>query len=312
MKRVSSQPFFIQLAGFFVVCLSMTSVSGPAQAQSPQVVGEPSTPTPAPAPASASAPISMEEVAQEMQNRLAKLPGVRGIEAVEAMPNELRIMAYSEINVRLDTLHGRLNALGADREGEYRRFELSVAGLLSRNDPFKPAQLRVVIRTRAAINSFEEQTAFKGEPNAVLRRPFVEGLEEVVVGDTPTTIALMPIGRLADLKLGVTQAFDLARANTAAATKDVQWISKDGLLEAPEDFAYATSLLAIDAVWSGLQVQLGGPIAVAAPSRDRLVVGRADRPRDLKRLSAIAASSSGPGALSNKVLIRTGPVWVTQ
>jgi hypothetical protein len=283
---------------------------GSAQAQSPQVIGEPSAPTPAPAPVPAA--ISMQEVAQEMQQRLAKLPGVRGIEAVEAMPNELRIMAYSEINVRLDTLHGRLNAPGADREGEYRRFELNVAGLLTRNDPFKPNQLRVVIRTSAAINSFEEQTAFQGQPNLVLRRPFVAGLEEVVVGDTPTTIALMPIGRLADLKLGVTQAFDLARANTAAATKDVSWISKDGLLEAPADFAYATSLLAIDAVWSGLQVQLGGPVAVAIPTRDRLVVGRADRPRDLKRLSTIAASSSGPGALSNKVLIRRGPVWVTQ
>ena len=310
MRLNSGQSPVRRLATLFGTTLCALAWIGSAQAQSPQVIGEPSVPVPAPAPAPAT--ISMQEVALEMQKRLAKLPGVRGIEAVEAMPNELRVMAYSEINVRLDTLHGRLNAQGADREGEYRRFELNVAGLLARNDPFKPAQLRVVIRTSAAINSFEEQTAFQGQPNAVLRRPFVEGLEEVVVGDTPTTIALMPIGRLADLKLGVTQAFDLARANTATATKDVPWVSKDGLLEAPADFAYATSLLAIDAVWSGLQVQLGGPVAVAIPTRDRLVVGRADRPRDLKRLKAIAATSGGAGALSNKVLIRRGPVWVTQ
>ena len=310
MRLNFGQSLFRRLVAFLGATLCALAWIGSAQAQSPQVIGEPSIPVPVPA--SVPAAISMQEVAVEMQKRLAKLPGVRGIEAVEAMPNELRIMAYSEINVRLDTLHGRLNTAGADREGEYRRFELNVAGLLSRNDPFKPAQLRVVIRTSAAIDLFEEQTAFQGQPNAVLRRPFVAGLEEVVVGDTPTTISLMPIGRLADLKLGVTQAFDLARANTAAATRDVQWISKDGLLEAPADFAYATSLLAIDAVWSGLQVQLGGPLAVAIPTRDRLVVGRADRPRDLKRLKAFAAAGSGAGALSNKVLIRRGPVWVTQ
>ncbi|WP_284359213.1 hypothetical protein [Candidatus Phycosocius spiralis] len=281
---------------------------GSAQAQSPQVVGEPSIPTPAPVPVAAA--ISMQEVALEMQTRLAKLPSVRGIETIEAKPNELRIMAYSEINVRLDTLHTRLNAPGANREGEYRRFVSNVASLLTRNDPFKLAQLRVVIRTSTAINLFEEQTAFQGHPNAVLRRPFVEGLEEVVVGDTPTTIALMPIGRLADLNLGVTQAFDLARANTAAAIQEVHWIAKDGLLEAPSDLVYATSLLTIDAVWSGLQRQLGGPVAVTIPTRDRLVVGRADRPRDIKRLKAIAATSSGSGALSSTVLIRRGSNWV--
>ncbi|GBF57887.1 hypothetical protein PbB2_01557 [Candidatus Phycosocius bacilliformis] len=254
---------------------------------------------------------SMEDVSAEVTRRLLGLPGVRGVERIDGAANALRLATHAEVSVRLDTLHARLNLAEVDPETELSRFVGNVGALLARNDPFKLEQLRVVIRPTAAINAFELQTATGGQANRVVRRPFTEGLEEVVVGDTPTTIALMPIGRLTDLNLGMAQAFDRARANTVKELAGLTWTTKDGLLEADATETYATSLLALDGIWPQIQKQVGGPLAVAVPTRTILVVGRADRARDMSRLATIAASGEGdPGQLAGKVLVRQGSVWV--
>lgn len=256
---------------------------------------------------------TMEDVSEELGRRLSALPGVRGVERIDGMANNLRVVTHSVVTVRLDTLHARVNLPDANPDAEYSRFEANVRNLLERQDPFKLEQLRVVIRTTEAIDAFEEQTSALGQRNFVVRRPFSDGLEEVVVGDTPTTIALMPVGRLTDLQLGATQAFDRARANTLKDLSGVKWTVNDGLLEADQSQPYATSLLALDTVWTTIQKQMGGPIAVAVPTRDTLVVGRADRARDMTRLSVIAATGAASnGKLSGKVLVRQGAIWVAR
>ncbi|OYU76121.1 MAG: hypothetical protein CFE32_11580 [Alphaproteobacteria bacterium PA3] len=287
--------------------LAFFVVAGPALARSA------SEPAPAGSAVSLVERISMEEVSQEMARRLSALPGVRGVERLDGQVNSLRVVTHSDVSVRLDTLQARVNLPDANPEAEYSRFENNVRNLLERQDPFKLDQLRIVIRTTEAINTFEEQTAVLGDRNVLVRRPFAEGLEEVVVGDTPTAIAFMPIGRLSDLHLGATQAFDRARANTLKELTGVKWTVNDGLLEADPDQPYATSLLALDQVWATLQKQLGGPLAVAVPTRDLLVVGRADRARDMTRLATIAASGAdNTGKLSGRVLVRQGAVWVAR
>lgn len=289
-----------------VMCAwSLWVVAGPAQAQT-----NPNS-TPVGASTSVIERFTMEDVSQELVRRLSLLPGVRGVEFIDGQANHLRVITHSDVTVRLDTLHARVNLPDANPEAEFSRFETNVRTLLERQDPFKLDQLRVVIRTTQAIDAFEEQTAALGERNYVVRRPFSEGLEEVVVGDTPTTIALMPVGRLVDLQLGATQAFDRARANTLKEVTGIKWVVNDGLLEADPAQSYATSLLALDTVWTTLQKQLGGPLAVAVPTRDTLVVGRADRARDMSRLTTLAASGAeSSGRLSAKVLVRQGAIWV--
>jgi hypothetical protein len=288
-----------------ICACSFYVLAGPASAQI--------SPEPAPAGSAVSLieRISMEEVSQEMARRLSALPGVRGVERLDGLVNSLRIVTHSDVSIRLDTLQARVNLPDAIVEAEYSRFENNVRNLLAQQDPFKLAQLRVVIRTTEAINAFEVQTAALGQRNGVVRRPFSEGLEEVVVGDTPTTIALMPTSRLTDLELGATQAFDRARANTLKELSGLKWTVNDGLLAADSNQPYATSLLALDPVWTTIEKQLGGPLAVAVPTRDTLVVGRADRVRDMARLATIAASGAGnTGSVSGKVLVRQGAIWV--
>jgi hypothetical protein len=258
-------------------------------------------------------PVELADVSAELQTRLRKLPGVRSITPFPDAPNFLRLISHNDMRISLDTLVTRLNTPGVDRESEYRRFETNVGNLLARTDPFKPEQLRIVIRKAAAIDVFQTETATEGAPNLVVRRPFMGDLEEVVVGDTPTAIALMPAGRLTDLGLSADQAFERGRANTLTEVNGMRWRTVSGLLEVREPTGYDTSLLALDSVWATISTRLGGPVAVAVPTRDRIVIGRADRPRDIARLRAIlAAEAKGDKALSDKIWVRRGVAWVAR
>jgi hypothetical protein len=256
-------------------------------------------------------PVELAEVSAELQTRLRKLPGVRSITPYPDTPNFLRLISHNDMRIGLDTLVTRLNTPGVDRETEYRRFETNVGTLLARTDPFKPEQLRVVIRKGAAINVFENESAAEGVPNLVVRRPFIGDLEEVVVGDTPTTIALMPVSRLADLGLSADQAFERGRANTITEVSAITWRPVTGLLEVSQSSGYDTSLMPLESVWSTISTRLGGPVAVIVPTREKIVIGRADRPRDIARLRAIlAAEAKGERALSDKIWVRRGATWV--
>jgi hypothetical protein len=255
--------------------------------------------------------LTLADVTLELQTRLMKLPGVRAVTPIADAPNTLKLTAHNESLIRLDGLLERLNAPRADRESEYRRLETNIAAMLIRTDPFKPEQLRIVIRQSAAIDAFELESAAGEARNVVVRRPFIGDMEEVVVGDTPTAIALMPAARLSDLQLTVEEAFNRGRANTVTAVQAISWRPVNGMLEVRTSSGYDTSLLALDNVWATISQRLGGPVAVIVPTRDKIVIGRADRPRDIARLRAIiTAEAKGAGLLSTKVWVRRGTTWV--
>jgi hypothetical protein len=281
------------------------SQSRPVQAGAP-------APLPVPAPVKVVIPeLTITEVSQIMQARFLNIPGVRRVGPLADSPNVLRLISHNDMSVRLDNLLTRVNAQGADREAEYTRFENNVRSLLSRTDPFKLDQLRVVIRKTAAINAFETESGSDGMTNPVVRRPFMADLEEVVVGDTPTAIALMPAARLTDLQMSATQAFERGRANTLSNATGVTWNVVNGLNHVSVISGYETSLLALDSVWTAIATRIGGPVAIIVPTREKLIIGRADRPRDIAKLRALAlGESTGERALSNKVWVRRGQAWV--
>ncbi|MEN9856741.1 MAG: hypothetical protein RLZZ157_1867, partial [Pseudomonadota bacterium] len=152
-------------------------------------------------------PVTTEVVRTELTARLLKLPGVRAVTPLPETDNVLRLIAHNDMMIRLDTLIARLNAQGSDRDQEYGRFVSNVGDFLTRTDPFTHERLRIVVRKRTAVDAFETESAVGDVRNLIVRRPFLDDLEEVVVGDTTSAIALMPIARLADLGLSADDAF---------------------------------------------------------------------------------------------------------
>lgn len=256
-------------------------------------------------------PLSFQEITQMLREPILAMPSVRGITIDEANPSTIKVFAAREMEIHLNNFQERVNREGANRGDEFDHFIRVIASTVSDNDPFKPETLRVVIRTKDALNEFELQTAFNDTPNLLVRRPFIGNLEEVVVGDSATSIALMPLYRLQDLHLNLDEVFAKGETNIAAAANATKWFQENGLLVGELDGVYESSLLKIDNIWESISERLGGPIAVAIPVRGKLYIGLADKPEDLQKLDNIAKTLAvGPHALTNKILLRQNGAWI--
>lgn len=256
-------------------------------------------------------PMNYEDIIANLRGPISSMPSVRGIILDSENPAKFRIIASRSIEVDLANLRERLNRPNANRSEELDKYIRVMSLTIRQYDPFKREALRVVIRTNAALNEFEQETAFGVAPNVLVRRPFIADLEEVVVADSPTSIALMPQSRLADLNLTADEAFTIGEANTAELARSARWFEENGLLVAEIDGAYASSLLKVDGIWAGVSSRLNAPVAIIIPSRERLVIGRADNAEDIRKLGELAAAeTTGPHALTNKILVQNDGRWV--
>ncbi|KAF0184926.1 MAG: hypothetical protein FD163_1623 [Hyphomonadaceae bacterium] len=256
-------------------------------------------------------PLSYEDIIANLRGPISSMPSVRGIILDNENPAKFRIIASRSIEIDLTNLRERLNRPNANRSEELDKYIRVISLTVREYDPFKREALRVVIRTSAALNEFEQETAFGSDANILVRRPFIAGLEEVVVADSPTSIAFMPQSRLADLNLSADEAFVIGEANTAELARSARWFEENGLLVAELDGAYASSLLKVDGIWAGVSARLEAPVAIIIPNRERLVIGRANNADDIRKLGELATTeTTGPHALTNKILVQNQGQWV--
>lgn len=254
--------------------------------------------------------LSYGEITVTIRPWIERLVSVRAVLAVPGDESLLRVIADRDYTVSLATLRSRLNTPGVVRAQEFGSFVGALERTLQANDPFKPDALRVIIRPTGVVDDFELMTTVAGARNRVVRRAFAPGLEEVVVGDTGTSIAYLPQRRLQDLQLAGDAAFELGRSNLVAIARQASWADEDGLRIATLDGVFEPSLLAVDGLWEQLAADMGGPLAVAIPRRGRLLVARLDDAAALERLrAAVRAEAVGEQALSTLILQRSGQGW---
>lgn len=258
-------------------------------------------------------PLSFEEIIELLRGPIEAIPSVRGIVTHSEDPALISIYASRKIDLRLDNISRLLNRPRANRPREIQKFVGVIRDSIKKNDPFKLEALRVIVREKSALDDFENQTAINGEKNIIARRILVGNIEEAIVADSATSMAIMPIGRLKDLNLDSSAAFDEAIKNTKEYSLKTVWMDKDGLLEANLDGAYEASLLSVAEVWESIERHFGGPIAVIVPHRGSVIAGRADSRDDMAKLRKLAIDmATGPFAISNKVYLRQNNSWVEQ
>lgn len=258
-------------------------------------------------------PLTNEQIIELLRAPIEAIPSVRGIVTYPEDNSIISVYASRKIDLRLDSISKLLNRPRANRQREIQKFVGIIRDSIQKNDPFKTEALRVIVRETSALNDFENETAINGIRNQIVRRVLVGNIEEAIVADSPTSMAIMPIGRLKDLELEESKAFEIAKANTREYAIKASWLEKDGLLEVKLDGAYEASLLAIDDIWDSIEKHFGGPIAIAIPNRGALGVGRADSPADLAKLREMATRNfTGPHAISNKIYFRRNNAWVEQ
>lgn len=261
----------------------------------------------------AQSPLSNAQLIEALRAPIMAIPSVRGIVIDENDGAKISVYASRKLDLRLENFASQMNAPRANRPRELQKYLAMIREAITGHDPFKPEALRIIVRTTAAVDEFENETALNGVKNHVVRRVLVGNLEEVIVADSSTSIAFMPIGRLKDLNLEGPNAFEIARQNTSELAKTAIWSDDNGVLTARLDGAYEASLLGVDALWPAMEAQLGGPLAIIVPNRGKLIVARADKPQDMSRLQLIAnQASDDPHQISNKIYLRQENHWIEQ
>ncbi len=218
----------------------------------------------------------------------------------------------AEVDVYLDTLVDRLSVPGARRALVLAEFEASLYDALAGAAAPAPVPENVmpIVRHRDFLAAVREQAGAPGGEDAPVSRALAGDAVALLAYDTPSSIAVMSKESLGLADLSDAAAFALATRNLARRAEALTWREEGGLRVAVLDGSYESSLLLLDGVWSALEADLGGPVAVAVPARDLLVAGRADRPEDVAALRALIANAAfDPYAVSEEVFVRREGRW---
>ena len=251
-------------------------------------------------------PLSFADIKKTINPMLMDMPSVRGVLASNDGDDTIIIVAARNMTVSLKGLRDRLNTRGTDRQSEYDKFYKAIKSNIQNSDPFNENNIKVIIRTTAALDDFEKLTALDGVPNFILRKPFVDNLEMVVVADTKTSIAFMPIGRLKDLNMTSDEAFAKAIANFAASNKEIKTKDENGLSYVSGEAGYVPSLLLTDNFSNAMKAKYPQGYVVAIPNREMLVVAPIGDDAAISKLKEISNSNDkGNYALSNKIYIKS-------
>lgn len=293
-------------------------LAGPAMAQAtdtpPETPASGATASAEPPPVEVvAAPIDRAAMIAGLQQRLLAAPDVRAARFDPADPDVLKIISYREFQLYLPRVEERIAQSGLAFEAALDLVVQQTVDSMAQHNPFSLEALRVVVRPTAAVDEFEQQTGIDGVPNRVVRRAFAPGLEEVLVADARTSIAFVPVGQLAHMRVGETDAFTWGRIHTETLARTVRFEDEDGIRIAVLDGNFETSLLVLDRLWTQLAEDMGGTVAVAMPTRSRLLVARASDARAMARLREIArAEGRGELGLSDRVYLRQGRQWLPQ
>lgn len=144
------------------------------------------------------------------------------------------------------------------------------------DEKFDPKMIRLTMKTTRFLSGVDammkEKLPEKFEKNRVPRTAFVADVVVIYVLDSETGMQIISQQDLDENGLSLEQVSALAQANLAEAFPELTPMQElsAGLYSNTDDDNYASALLVLPALWAPLEKQLGAPLLVAAPARNRL------------------------------------------
>ncbi|MEN3749788.1 DUF1444 family protein [Sphingomonas sp. HF-S3] len=171
-------------------------------------------------------------------------------------------------------------------------------------------QILPVIKSAAWAETTRRQLEGSGLDTtnaAFVTRPFVADLIVTYVVDTESSMHFVTAELLDELGLDAAQLHETALGNLADRLTALTIEGGDGRYAMRLDSNYDASMLLVLDRWRD-RVPMDGPILVAAPSRDTVLLGAADDPDMLASLAEIARTIAAQTAypLSDRVLRWSG------
>lgn len=151
----------------------------------------------------------------------------------------------------------------------------TVASVDEMGAPIRAAALRTVLRPESYLAELRRVLTGGSGPVAA---PFLPGVVQVAVADTPNSMRVLRQDDLGPLGLSAAQALALGARNVAAELGSVPEPPADASATdvlATGGSSYASSRLLDHRAWAVVAAR-GGVLLVAAPSADLVLVGRGD------------------------------------
>jgi hypothetical protein len=258
--------------------------------------------------------VTMDQAEAWAAEFLALNPAIASYEFAEPGHVVATTPTGATVDLYLDTLIASLDVPSAERGRALADYEAGfyeiLAGLDDRAPEADPANILPILRHTDFLVAIPAPAAGDPSFDRPVHRPFAGDLEALLGYDTPGGIAMM--GKLSMGIDGLTddEAFALAITNLSAFARGLSWEADGGLRFAVLDGDYESSLLLLDSVWDELEAELGGPVAVAAPTRSLVAAARADDAASVARLrSLIADATFDPYSVSEELFVRRNGTW---
>lgn len=182
------------------------------------------------------------------------------------------------------------------------------------NKPPERQQVRLALRSAAAANGLLASSRGTGLNLQV--QPFVDGLDSVVVIDSPTTLRWASSHDLEALQLDSAALRELARNNTHGGMQPLVSVAppapkgKIGAIEGGD--VYTASRLLFPADWAPLAKAQGGVLIVAVPRTTTILYVGDDGATSIGALRALAREQAqGRDAVGDMLLRWTPEGWKT-
>jgi len=233
----------------------------------------------------------------------------KGIRQIEIQSQSGRLEIY------LDNLEAACRSAPERCEAEIKSFVHRIAEHSAAAKDvglFRAEKVYVVLRGEGFASRAGAE--FRNEPKKQLvSRPFVGGIERIYVLDTPKAFRFVNFEDIEEAGLSPERLDQIAVSN-AFSLKPVQYAPIRGepdiyLLAAGDGLG--TSRIFEASLWNRIEKELGGPVAVAAPTRDWIVFVKRDNAAAVEKLKALAGRivRGEPYPVSPVVFVRDGASW---
>ncbi len=143
--------------------------------------------------------------------------------------------------------------------------------------------------------------------------PLTRNIEVLFAQDSANAIRFVTRGEMAAANLTESTLFALARRNCAQLPAP-EIIAVDGLPDTVligAEIALNSAYLFDSALLAQIEKRLGGPLAMAVPTRDWVLLTRADKPERVAALRATVkvAAAREPYPVSDELMTWSGSAW---
>lgn len=167
-----------------------------------------------------------------------------------------------------------------------------------------------VIKDRSWLEETRQALLSRGATKApeYVCEDFSPDLVVFYAEDSPEKIRYLGPSDLESAKIPRSELRALACENLKRLIPDIESHGTNGIYMLTAGGTYEASLLLLDSIWSGGQMEVSGDVVVAIPTRDLLLVTGSRNPRGIEKLRQMAGTATAEGSyrLTRKLFVYRG------